>query len=272
MNDFKLIAGLWIAGVLGLFTARAQILTPILFANTTITPPPLSGMLLWWSADVGANCSGVACTNGGTQNSWADQSGNGNTGTLTPSISSPCVGSVFNTSQINGKPAVTFNGNTTAGSETCFSVGNSGVGLNNKSATSMFVVEKLASTAVVNTLASGGSGAIQWASTTSKEQQGVKACVSILGTGTGASDTSWHQLNLTYDGTNIFLRKDRSADGNAAPAVAITSNWLTLGVNLCGGGIQTMDGQIAEFILYNRVLSGGEITTVETYLNSKYGL
>ena len=39
-----------------------------------------------------------------------------------------------------------------------------------------------------------------------------------------------------------------------------------------GGGLRSFLGQNAEFILYNRVLSGGEITTVETYINGKYGL
>lgn len=37
------------------------------------------------------------------------------------------------------------------------------------------------------------------------------------------------------------------------------------------GGVTTMFGMIAEVIFYNRALTGGEITTIYTYLNDKYG-
>ncbi len=249
-----------------------QILSQIFFANTTVTPPPSSGMLLWWEADVGANCAG-ACSDGSSQSSWADQSGNGNNGTLTPSISSPCVPSVYHTNQINGKPAVTFNGNTTVGLETCFSVGVAGAGLDNKSATSMFLVVKQTDNAGNYTYASGGSGAYAWDNNSgSNLNRSTKACIALIGTGSASDDTSWHQLNTTYNGSAWTFRKDRATDGSGTNAQTIGANWLTLGVNLCGGGIAALKGQIAEFILYNRVLSGPEITTVETYLNSKYGL
>ena len=275
-NVSLLIAGMGFAAVALLAPIRSfpQILAPILFANT-VASPPLSGMLLWWSADVGSNCSSAVCSDGGSQNSWADQSGNGNNGTLTPSITSACVASVFHTNQINGKPALTFNGVNTAGSETCFSVGNSGVGLNNKSATSMFLVAKLASTSVISEIASGTSGSFDWRgsqTTIPAEQIALKACTSGLGNGTATTDTSWHQMNVTYNGTAISFRINRASDGSASPGTSITTNWLTLGINPCGGSFNAFDGQIAEFILYSRVLSGTEITTVETYLHGKYGL
>ena len=238
-----------------------------------VTPPPSSGMLIWWKADVGNNCGGSACTDGASQNSWADQSGNGNNGTLTPAIVGPCVASIYHTNQINGKPAVTFNGNNTDTMETCFSVGNTGAGLNNQSATTAVLVVKLAQTAADNSFISGAGNSFNWRSaTTAHMQQALKACTASLGTSTSVSNTSWHQLNVTYNGTTVTFRTDRAADGTASPATAITVNWLTLGINPCGGSLETLSGQVAEFILYNRVLSGGEITTVETYLNSKYGL
>jgi hypothetical protein len=236
------------------------------------SPIPTSGLLVWWDTSYGNNCSGVACTNGASQNSWADESGNGNTGTLTPAVTSPCVASVFNTNQINGLPAITFIGNNTVGSETCFSVGNNGTGLNNKTATTMFAVAKLTSTSAINTLAGGTNGSFDWRANTSKMQEGLKSCVSSLGTSTSAVNTSWHQLNVTYNATTIAFRTDRAADGSASASATITANWLVLGANFCGGGIEAYNGQLAEYILYNRVLSGGEITTVETYLNGKYGL
>ena len=274
----KITTRLFVAGCLWMFMGtlyvRPQILGPIFFTNTTVVLPPLSGMQIWWEADVGNNCGG-ACSDGSSQSTWADQSGNGNNGTLTPAVTIPCVASIYHTNQINGKPAVTFNGNTTAGSETCFSVGNSGAGLNNKSATSMFLVAKYAGTSATGqTFACGGSGAFCWnyQAGANKYQHVDKAAVLSIGSGTAAFDSNWHQLNTTYDGTTLAFRINRASDGSVTNAQTISSNWLVLGINVGGGSFTTLNGQIAEFILYNRVLSGGEITTVETYLNGKYGL
>lgn len=253
-----------------LLPAFGQILGPILFRTTQPTSViPTSGLLLWWDAGFGANCSGATCTNGASQNTWADRSGHGNTGILNGVVTSTCIASVFNTAQINGQPALTFIGNNSVGSDTCF--GLTGSGLTNTS-TTMFVVAKVASTAAVNTIVSGSNGAFDWRANTTKMQEANKACVSSLGTSTSAVNTSWHQLNVTYNGTAINFRTDRAADGSASPGVAITSTFRGIGINPCGGGLEAYNGQIAEYILYNRVLSGGEITTVETYLNGKYGL
>ncbi len=275
----KITARLLVAGCLCLFggtlCVRPQILRPILFTNTTVVPPPLSGMLLWWAADVGNNCSGSACSDGGSQNSWADGSGNGNTGTLTSAISAACVASVYHTNQINGRPALTFNGNTSTGSETCFSVGNSGTGLNNKAASSMFIVVKEAnSSATVATYAAGAGSSLQWDNHTNNLNRLTQACTADIATGNAAYDSSWHQLNATYNSSTgaYSFRKDRTSDGSGTNVKTISSNWLSLGATFCGGSISTLNGQIAEFILYNRGLSGGEILTVETYLNGKYGL
>ena len=234
---------------------------------------PLNGMLVWWEADVGSNCSG-ACTDGASQSTWADQSGNGNNGVLNAYLSAmPCVASVYHTNQINGKPAVTFNGNTTDGSDTCFQVSNAG--LDNKTTATVALVFKNgsglfraymggSSNSLVGGLGDSGN-ALQ------EIQQGSTA---NIGNGTARGDTNWHQINVTYNSsTGAFaFRTDRAADNSGTNAKTISSNWIALGVTYAGGSISTFSGQIAEFIMYNRVLSGGEITTVETYINGKYGL
>ncbi len=235
---------------------------------------PLSGMLIWWEADLGSNCGGGACTDGANQDSWADQSGNGNNGTLTPSVTS-CVAGVYHTNQINSKPAVTFNGNTTGGMGTCYSVGTTGTGLDNKATTTEFLVLKnngagrAYSSGLANSIAYYGYGTN--AGSQQLLQQGSTAGI---GNGTAVGDTSFHQLNVTYNSSTgaYAFRRDRATDGSGTNAKSITGNWLLLGETSSGGNILTLDGQIAAFIMYNRVLSGAEITTVETYLNGKYGL
>src|SRR5690242_9779177 len=100
---------LLLAKFLTLFYAFFQVpgQTPVGIFSSGGVVPPLTGMAIWWSADVGNNCSGVACTDGAGQTTWADRSGNGNTGLVSRCGVTP----TFHTNQINGKPAVTFNGN-----------------------------------------------------------------------------------------------------------------------------------------------------------------
>src|SRR5690348_15492470 len=97
----------------------AQAVLPWPGTSVPVTPPPSSGLEVWWKADVGNNCGGSACTNGASQTTWADQSGNltcgvGTTpcnGSLSGGISGGnCTAPIYNTNQINGKPAVKFAG------------------------------------------------------------------------------------------------------------------------------------------------------------------
>lgn len=236
----------------------------------SVLPPPLSGMQIWWEADVGNNCSG-ACTDGASQTTWADQSGNSNNGTLTPVIVSACVASVYHTNQINGKPAVQFN-NTAGPNATCFARGSSGTPIAWSGEITEFVVE----TATTNshTIAAAGANSFQWQVSSVKMQGASKATATSIGTGSTNYSSAWHQLNVTYKSSTgaWAFRMDRGADGSGTNAQTIASSFLTLGMSPNFGGTETFNGFIAEFILYNRVLSGSEITTVETYLNSKYGL
>src|SRR5882724_7138101 len=112
---------------------------PTAIVSGGVTPPPLTGMLVWWKAGAGNNCSGVACTDGASQDTFADQSGNGNNGVLNIG-GNPCVAPVYHTNQINGKPADTYNGVNTDIGKSCFGV--SVTGLDNKSTVTWFLVMK----------------------------------------------------------------------------------------------------------------------------------
>ncbi len=237
-----------------------------------IDPPPLSGMLVWWAADFGSNCSG-ACTDGASQSTWADQSGNSNNGGL-----NICgTAGVYHTNQINGKPAVTFNGNSgSTAAATCYATPTT---LDNKSTTTMVAVARFAAGPGVElTLGAGGTSAFRW------EGNGLgggsnlfgifQGSASNIGFDSAASVQTWFQANVTYNSSTgaYAFRLNRATDGSGTNAKSITANFSNVGINQAGGSINTLNGQVAEFILYNRVLSAGEITTVETYLNSRYGL
>jgi hypothetical protein len=65
-----------------------------------------------------------------------------------------------------------------------------------------FVLKDMASSPK-GTLVSGASGSLAYWFANTKEQGADKASPSQLGTGTPAADTSYYQLNMTYDGTRM---------------------------------------------------------------------
>ncbi len=104
-------------------------------------------------------------------------------------------------------------------------------------------------------------------------QQGVV----VIGTSTSAVATvgSWSQFNYTYDdSTGAFsFRSAQAANGSGTNVKAISQPWTALLWFGSGGGV-LLDwlGSIAEIIIYNRVLTGTEITNVEAYLHTKWGV
>lgn len=259
----------------GLF---GQMVYPFPGPRVLTVPPPSSGLQVWWEADFGSNCSG-ACSDGSSQSTWADQSATANNGQLTPipSVQNPCVASVYHTNQINGKPAVTFNGNDSDGSETCFFFPNN-INISASTTTSFAVVHVTKSADDINSVVTSNisNGYFWWVDGNSgtnlqRLYQGVSATV---GVSTSTGDTSWHQVNVAYNSATgaYAFRRDRAVDGSGTNALALGAITQVGSSNVGGGNFFTFNGQIAAILIYNRVLTGGEITTVETYLNGKYGL
>jgi hypothetical protein len=94
---------------------------------------------------------------------------------------------------------------------------------------------------------------------------------------TGAATTaltvgSWAQFNGTYDdATGAYaFRLNRAADGSGTSAQTITVASSTIGYNPLG--TDDLAGDLAELIIYNRVLTAPEIAAVEAYLNTKWGV
>lgn len=246
--------------IVGLLSAQSVIFPGPGAANgAPFSPSDLSGLQVWHAADTGNNCSGSPCTNGATQTTWADKSVNGNTATQTG------VGpDIYNTSQINGQPAVTFSASTFTWATP----------INLQTASTIFTVMKLTTTAANQVLVTGTvAGAVVQLlafNNSGIKEQGFSTGV-VNAFGTTAADTSWHQINSTYDNTTAVLRIDRASDGSTVLSSAILQNSTGFG-SYTPGGIFSFTGQLAELIIYNRVLTGPEITQVETYLNGRYGL
>jgi Concanavalin A-like lectin/glucanases superfamily len=90
-----------------------------------------------------------------------------------------------------------------------------------------------------------------------------------------ATVSSWSQFNYTYnDSTGAFaFRSAQAANGSGTTVAAISTPDNALLWFGQGGGF-TLDwiGSVAEVIVYNRVLTLTEIQSVETYLNTKWGV
>lgn len=95
----------------------------------------------------------------------------------------------------------------------------------------------------------------------------IGSCTTTLSVGT------WYQCNVTYNtSTGAYaFRVARAATNSGTSVQSITVATSGVGWNV-QGGTNDLNADVAEIIVYNRVLTSGEITSVETYLNSKWGV
>jgi hypothetical protein len=219
-------------------------------------PSDVAGLLAWYEAE-SALCTG-ACSDQGHVSTWEDKSTNNND--LTPYAGNEIH---YCTNQINGKAAIRFVG----GAQHRFIFGSSiafGTGK------TIFVVMKKNSTDGKDAIVSSTSpGSLTYWANASKLQGADKGGSVELSTGTAAADENWHQMNMTYDGTTVAFRLARSTDGGASNSQTITQAQDTVGLDAYES---YLDADVAALIIYSGVLSAGNITIVENYLNGLYGL
>lgn len=228
-------------------------------------PSSISGLQAWYAADSGLTCTG-GCTTGNPVTAWADKSSNVNNLT---GVNGP----TYQGAQINGLPAVRF----TAASTQGFTFGTA---INLQTASTIFVVVKMAS--ITQGIMVGGPGDAlgYWVGYAGSQQGADWIGNAGISKGNVAADTTWHQQNMTYNNTVIAFRLGSASDPcgtspgttTCATTQTIAANETTIGYRTYPSNSQYLDGYLAEIIIYNRVLTGTEITTVETYLNGRYGI
>jgi len=104
----------------------------------------------------------------------------------------------------------------------------------------------------------------------------TKTGIAVIGTSTATwSSGTAFQANATYSGTTgaYAFRQARAAAGSGTGATAAGSTQITwIGADQTSSGANLLSHSIAELIVYQRVLSNTEITTIENYLNTKWGV
>ena len=95
-----------------------------------------------------------------------------------------------------------------------------------------------------------------------------------------AADTAFHVHTLVFDGAGVgnaarlVYRVDGSAKtltftGTVGSTTSASNGTIFLG---CDDSAEFMNGDIGEFLIFNKALSGAEISGVESYLTTKWGL
>jgi hypothetical protein len=139
----------------------------------------------------------------------------------------------------------------------------------------IFVVANVISYTNSPTFLSGLTGALDFRMETSGKLGLVKDSISLIATSTTAITVStWYQGNATYDDSTgaYAFRTSQAANGSGTLGTAgLTAISTAIGYDI-GASSGDISGSIAEIIIYNRVLSGSEITSVEGYLNTKWGV
>jgi hypothetical protein len=258
-----LISALFCLVATGMLCAQNAMFFSSNAGSSSVTPPSVAGLLFWYEANAGVTCT-IACANLGTVTAWADQSSNANNLT--------CVNlPVYNTSVLDGLPGISFVG---ASSQKC----TFGSTVAWPGAETIFVVEQATGAASsLNSVVGGNiSGSFYYRVGTGSvlNPQLLKNQVASIGTGTSAMVSgTYYQSNVTYNSTTgaFAFRQAEAANGSGTNIVSITAGQTAIATGSVTG-TEFLTGTIVEIFAYNTVLSGPNITALESYLFTKYGI
>ena len=238
---------------LGSYAGTSEYSDPVTVTIPTSDDLPMAGLRLWLRASAGLPASGPVAR-------WADQSGHGNDAVQSQAVNQPQV--VPN--QLDGLPVVHF----TRAQPTSLNLPNFLAGAGGGEA--FAIVRRSSTTEVVGFWALGGSMGSRY-----PENDGDGHLYDDFATnawydaGPPPADlTQFHLYNVGGDATTWFLNFDgRTCGQHAGNTVAFRPDPA-----LGNGGWCGFDGDVAEVIVYDHVLTSAERDAVGTYLNRKYPL
>lgn len=225
-------------------------------SHATFPPNVTAGLQIWYRAD-GVVCSlGSSCTNGATAIKWTDWSGHSNN--ALPCSPGP---GIFKTNVVNGNPAVEFGGGN------CYTL-----------TTPIAIVPGITMFAVFKNLVytqgaivSNPTNDYIWyvPDTSFATMQSISGVVS----GAASPDMNWHYGEIDYEPGvgDGFIWQDGLLDVSGPANITPTGSIQEIGINqFCN--CLFLNAQLAELIVYDRVLTGPEQTAINSYLAARYGL
>jgi hypothetical protein len=258
----------------GLIEGRPWIGVAAVAAPTSIAESVPAATLLelesWYDASDGSSFTPNNPADGDTFTQWADKSAfahNANPhggATTRPTVQ---------TNELNAYPVVRFDGVNDGLTINPYT------GLVNAAAVTVFAVAKLTATAGYPKLFGQAQSFDMFYSTDTNSWR-----FNIFGqsaTSTGANDNAWHIHTVAFDGsqgtnaTKFRYRRDKTANtlsfSGTVPTQIGSTSQLDIGFYDIGT-TQFMQGDIAEFLIFTKVLTDNEIANVENYLSNKWGL
>lgn len=252
---------------------RGPMMTPLekrLMLDASL--PVLTGAVLWLDAadkttvkdgDGDNAATGTGGANNGFSGSvatWVDKSGAGNNLTNTTASQQPTYANT-----LNGNSVITFDGTNDV-------LSNSGAVISGANYTTFIVFERTNTGTVRNAVYElGGTGtrnAIYYNNTANKQSYYLNSI--FYNYTTNYVPGNYEILNISQSGTAYTGRVNGTLDLSGTGATRATTTGIYLADDSTGG--DAMQGRVAEFIVYNRVLTADERHDVETYLAGKWGL
>jgi FtsP/CotA-like multicopper oxidase with cupredoxin domain len=243
--------------------------TPLVATTGSFTPKQIANLAAWYDA---TDATTIALT-AKSISAWSDKSGNARTLTQTATAMMPTYGQ-----NIDGLGAVGF-----ANGE-FFSTGGVPFSSNVVNASTTFVVTNATTTVTAGSVLSAGAapGVAEPRFELRPFESGVThfdfnnvTTGRIVATEQYAGPAFWTAAGSTSARVE-YLRKDGNTIGTSAnPGGSETSAYpLVVGGNFNANGTLTYpySGTIGEILVYNRLLTPAETTSVEGYLACKWGL
>lgn len=241
--------------------------------GAAFTPASLSGLALWLRADLGVT------VNGSTQvTAWADQSGNNNNATTFSNLQ-PLVASDSN---FNNQATIQMNRVANGSLIVPYAA------TINPSLLTLFIVYKYSTipttfSCVVSAVNTGAwtDGFAYGDVSGSANSTGAFVTQYTVGPASATLSTSLAKAAVvTYDGTTLKVYHDNSLFASSSPNNGNIhyngNNQLVISGFTSTGGTGTTLGfcgvDIAEVAMWNRVLSGSELTQLHTYDVNRYAL
>jgi hypothetical protein len=225
-----------------------------------VPPIPVNGLRLWVQAD--APEGGVVKDINNLVNTWADGSGYTNTAIQTI----PAYQPVYIDNAINGKPTLRFDGTDDRINITSLT------GTINPY-TFIMVIRP---TGLINHNqsigATGGWSQFQFhGAANGTVYCGTSASARLTAPAKTMTDSTTQLFSFSFTGTTTSSKLYRNGISVASGTLSQTPAAWT-GFIIGGTSTNTIKGDVPEIIIYNRVLSDTERTTVELYLLNKYGI
>lgn len=232
-------------------------------------PDGVNGLVLWLRADDGTFTPGQSVA------TWSDTSGNNNHAVQPNALRRP----LFAAQAVNGLPALRF---TRAAQQQLFLPTGGFAGMSDLSDFTVLTVARWGGGVTSGIL--GGYRGANTANPASTVLEIPAASQLRLRVGLGGNvvannavtANAWHLLGASMRAANVtsslFVNGDEVASAAGHPGLTILANYDRLPVGSSHDDARTFDGDIAEFLLYNRSLPDGERQAVERYLSQKYAL